>query len=160
MTVSEKDFTIVTAQSSVERITDITDSMSLFLGAIAAVSLIVGAVGIANTMFTSVLEKTKEIGIMKSIGATNKDILTIFILNAALFGFVGGVIGVFLGAMVSALIPLMGLSIIGGGSMKAVFTIDLIFYGIALAMVIGTFSGLIPAIRASKLKPIDALRYE
>ncbi|MBT4824379.1 ABC transporter permease [Candidatus Woesearchaeota archaeon] len=160
LTVSEKDFTIVTAQSSVERITDITDSMSLFLGAIAAVSLIVGAVGIANTMFTSVLEKTKEIGIMKSIGATNKDILTIFILNAALFGFVGGVIGVFLGAMVSALIPLMGLSIIGGGSMKAVFTIDLIFYGIALAMVIGTFSGLIPAIRASKLKPIDALRYE
>lgn len=160
LTVSEKDFTVITAQSSLEKITDITDSMSLFLGAIAAVSLIVGAVGIANTMFTSVLEKTKEIGIMKSIGATNKDILIIFILNAALFGFVGGVIGVILGAMVSALIPLMGLSIIGGGTMKAVFTIDLIFYGIALAMIIGTLSGLIPAIRASKLKPIDALRYE
>ena len=101
-----------------------------------------------------------EIGIMKSIGATNKDILTIFILNAALFGFVGGILGVLLGAIVSAMIPLMGLSIVGGGSMKAVFTVDLIFYGIALAMIIGTLSGLIPAIRASKLKPIDALRYE
>jgi putative ABC transport system permease protein len=160
LTITEKDFSVTTAQSSLERITDITDSMSLFLGAIAAVSLIVGAVGIANTMFTSVLEKTKEIGIMKSIGATNKDILTIFILNAALFGFVGGILGVLLGAIVSAMIPLMGLSIVGGGSMKAVFTVDLIFYGIALAMIIGTLSGLIPAIRASKLKPIDALRYE
>jgi len=160
LTISEKDFSITTAQASLERITDITDSMSLFLGAIATVSLVVGAVGIANTMFTSVLEKTKEIGIMKSIGAKNKDIMIIFILNAALFGFVGGLLGVILGAIVSALIPLMGLSIIGGGSMKAVFTIDLIFYGIALAMIIGTLSGLIPAIRASKLKPIDALRYE
>ncbi|MCZ7392571.1 MAG: ABC transporter permease, partial [Candidatus Methanoperedens sp.] len=87
------------------------NSMSTFLLAIAAVSLIVGSIGIANTMFTSVLEKTKEIGIMKAIGARNPDILLIFLFNAGFIGLVGGIFGVILGTMLSGFMP----ALMGGG---------------------------------------------
>ena len=133
-----------------------TSTMTLFLGAIAAVSLLVGAVGIANTMFTSVLEKTKEIGTMKAIGAKNRDILMIFLFNSGMVGLVGGILGVMLGAIVSAgLQSMMGSMTAGGG-----LSIDLMVEGLLLAVSIGVISGVIPAYRASKLKPVDALRYE
>ncbi len=86
----DRDFSVSASKSMAESITEMTSSMTLFLGAIAAVSLLVGAVGIANTMFTSVLEKTKEIGTMKAIGAKNRDILMIFLFNSAMVGLVGG----------------------------------------------------------------------
>jgi putative ABC transport system permease protein len=134
-----------------------TDTMTLFLGAIAAVSLLVGAVGIANTMFTSVLEKTKEIGTMKAIGAKNKDILMIFLFNSGMVGLVGGILGVMLGAVVSSgLQTMMGGDMVSGTGLS--FT--LMFEGLLLAVSIGVISGVVPAYRASKLKPVDALRYE
>jgi putative ABC transport system permease protein len=130
--------------------------MTLFLGAIAAVSLLVGSVGIANTMFTSVLEKTKEIGTMKAIGAKNRDILMIFLFNSGMVGLVGGILGVMLGAIVSAgLQSMMGSMTAGGG-----LSIALMVEGLLLAVSIGVISGVVPAYRASKLKPVDALRYE
>ena len=95
-----KDYTITTSAAMQETISETMGSMTLFLTAIAAVSLLVGAVGIANTMFTTVLERTKEIGIMKAVGAKNRDIMTIFLLNSALVGAVGGVLGVMLGAFI------------------------------------------------------------
>ena len=101
----ERDFSVTASKSMAESVTEMTNSMTLFLGAIAAVSLLVGAVGIANTMFTSVLEKTKEIGTMKAIGAKNRDILMIFLFNSAMVGLVGGIFGVMLGAFVSAGLP-------------------------------------------------------
>ncbi len=138
-----------------------TSSMTLFLGAIAAVSLLVGAVGIANTMFTSVLEKTKEIGTMKAIGAKNRDILMIFLFNSAMVGLVGGILGVALGTFVSTLFPLLGVRMMGGGSDSSLYLApDLMAFGLILAIVIGVASGVVPAYRASKLKPVDALRYE
>ena len=97
----DRDFSVTASKSMAESVTEMTSSMTLFLGAIAAVSLLVGAVGIANTMFTSVLEKTKEIGTMKAIGAKNRDILMIFLFNSAMVGLVGGILGVILGAFVS-----------------------------------------------------------
>jgi putative ABC transport system permease protein len=152
----DRDFTLSASKSMASSVTEMTGTMTLFLGAIAAVSLLVGAVGIANTMFTSVLEKTKEIGTMKAIGAKNRDILMIFLFNSGMVGLVGGILGVMLGAIVSAgLQSMMGSMTAGGG-----LSIALMVEGLLLAVSIGVISGVIPAYRASKLKPVDALRYE
>ena len=111
-------------------------------------------------MFTSVLEKTKEIGIMKAIGARNSDIMAIFLLNSALVGFVGGVIGIGLGAFISALLPNI-LGRLGGlGSVSTLIPGSLLVEAVVGSMLIGMIAGAIPAYRASKLKPVDALRYE
>ena len=157
----DRDFSVSASKSMAESVTEMTSSMTLFLSAIAAVSLLVGAVGIANTMFTSVLEKTKEIGTMKAIGAKNRDILMIFLFNSAMVGLVGGILGDILGAFVSTLFPLLGLRMMGGGGSSSIyFAPDLMAYGLILAIMIGVLSGVVPAYRASKLKPVDALRYE
>jgi putative ABC transport system permease protein len=162
LTEKEKDFRISSAKSAQETMSDITQTMTLFLGAIAAVSLLVGAVGIANTMFTSVLEKTKEIGIMKSIGAKNRDIMLIFLLNSAIVGLVGGLLGICLGTCISSLLPLLGMRMMGMGreGMTTVVTPLFLFFALLLSVGIGMVAGVIPAYRASKLKPVDALRYE
>lgn len=162
LTEREKDFSISSAKSAQETMSDITQTMTLFLGTIAAVSLLVGAVGIANTMFTSVLEKTKEIGIMKSIGAKNRDIMMIFLLNSAIVGLVGGFLGICLGTAVSSLLPLLGMRMMGMGreGMTTVVTPMLLFFALLISIGIGMVAGVIPAYRASKLKPVDALRYE
>jgi len=161
LTESTKDFRISSSKSMQETMSDVTQTMSLFLEAIAAVSLLVGSVGIANTLFTSVLEKTKEIGIMKSIGAKNGDIMMIFLLNSAIVGLIGGLIGICLGSAISALLPLLGMRFMGmGGEMTTVITPLLLCYAVLLAIGIGIAAGVIPAYRASKLKPVDALRYE
>jgi putative ABC transport system permease protein len=161
LTESKKDFRISSTKSMQETVSSVTQTMSLFLETIAAVSLLVGGVGIANTMFTSVLEKTKEIGIMKSIGAKNGDIMMIFVLNAAIVGLIGGLLGIGLGAMISSVLPLLGMRMMGmGGELTTVITPLLLLYAVLLAIGIGIVAGVIPAYRASKLKPVDALRYE
>lgn len=161
MREDEMDFSVTASKSMAESVTEMTSSMTLFLGAIAAVSLIVGAVGIANTMFTSVLEKTKEIGTMKAIGAKNRDILMIFVFNSAIVGFVGGIFGVMLGAFISTLFPILGMTMMrSGGDSGISLSPHLMLFGLVLAIVIGIVSGAVPAYRASRLKPVDALRYE
>ena len=162
LTEKGKDFSIRSAKSTQETMSDITQTMTLFLGAIAAVSLLVGAVGIANTMFTSVLEKTKEIGIMKSIGAKNRDIMMIFLLNSAIVGLVGGLLGICLGTGIASLLPLLGMKMMGMGreGMTTAVTPMLLIYALLISIGIGMVAGVIPAYRASKLKPVDALRYE
>jgi len=161
VTARNQDFTINTAQATQARIASITGTFTLFLAAIAAVSLLVGAVGIANTMFTAVLEKTREIGIMKAIGAKNKDILIIFLLNSGLVGLAGGLIGIALGVGITYLAPNV-LSGLGGGigAIKTIIPINLLIEAIVLSVSIGMIAGAIPAYRASKLKPVDALRYD
>lgn len=159
--VTEKniDFSVSTSASMVATASSMMESMTLFLAAIAGVSLVVGAVGIANTMFTSVMEKTREIGTMKAIGATNRDILMIFIMNSALVGLVGGILGVIAGSLVTALFPLLGMQMIGG-SVSISLSPTLTAFGLSIAVAIGVISGVIPAYNASKMKPVDALRYE
>ena len=103
----DKDFSVSANISLQNTMASTMQTMSIFLGAIAAISLIVGAVGISNTMFTSVLEKTKEIGIMKATGAKNRDILSIFLINSAMIGFVGGIGGVIVGVMGSGYISIL-----------------------------------------------------
>ncbi len=156
-----RDFTVSTPQAIQQRVSSVTDTFTIFLAAIAAVSLLVGAVGITNTMFTSVLEKTKEIGILKAIGARNRDILSIFLLNAGLVGLVGGVIGVLFGALISYALPnLIGLRIGPGGHLTTVLPPSLLIGSLLLSVALGMMAGVVPAYRASRLKPVDALRYE
>jgi putative ABC transport system permease protein len=156
-----KDYSVTSSVAMQATISSTMESVTMFLAAIAAVSLLVGAVGIANTMFTTVLERTKQIGIMKAIGAKNRDIMTIFMMNSALVGLIGGVIGLVIGSVASLFValPMMG----GGGRMMGaenVVTPQLMLFALGIAVGIGVLAGLIPAYRASKLRPVDALRYE
>ena len=159
VTEKTKDFSVSSNKQTQEMIAEFMSSMTMFLTAIAGVSLLVGAVGIANTMFTSVLEKTKEIGIMKAIGAKNKDIMTIFLFNAGLIGLVGGVIGVIFGIILSSLMPIM-MSGMGRLGSETVVSINSIILSLSVSIIIGMIAGVIPAYQGSKLKPVDALRYE
>ncbi len=155
------DFSVSSPRAFQETITSSLNSIALFLAAIAAISLIVGAVGIANTMFTSVLEKTKEIGIMKAIGAQNKDILLIFLFNSGLLGLVGGIGGIILGVFGASLIGGLASGSIGRLNFNSTYFSPVLIIGsFLLSIIIGMIAGLIPAYRASKLKPVDALRYE
>ncbi|VVB60314.1 MacB-like periplasmic core domain protein [uncultured archaeon] len=161
--VSEKnmDFSITSNKQMQETMAQTIGSMSAFLAAIAAVSLIVGAIGIANTMFTSVLEKTKEIGIMKAIGARNRDILMIFLIKAALIGLIGGILGVILGAVLSgSMASLIGNMPIARGGGIAIVSLNSVLMALFVSSGAGIIAGIVPAYQASKLKPVDALRYE
>ncbi len=157
VTNKTKDFSVISSKKMQQRRAEMMSSMNAFLLAIAAVSLIVGSVGIANTMFTSVLEKTKEIGIMKAIGARNNDILLIFLFNAAFIGLVGGIIGIFLGAIFSYFLP----TLMGNLPVDTMMvSLNSIIIALFVSVAVGILAGTIPAYRASKLKPVDALRYE
>lgn len=161
-----KDYSITSSQAIQQSIASVTQTFTVFLAAIAAVSLLVGAVGITNTMFTSVLEKTREIGIMKAIGAKNSDIMTIFLLNSGLVGLTGGLIGVLLGSGISVILPdVLSRGIIpgmggSGGGLKTVLPPALLITSLVGSVLIGMVAGAVPAYGASKLKPVDALRYE
>lgn len=163
VTNSTKDFTVSSNKQSNETRAEMMGSMTTFLTAIAAVALLVGAVGVANTMFTSVLEKTKEIGIMKAIGARNSDILKIFLVHAGLIGFIGGVLGMMLGYMLSGILPSMMGDSAGPLSRFAsggVISMRSVVLAIGISVFVGMAAGVIPAYQASKLRPVDALRYE
>jgi putative ABC transport system permease protein len=162
----DKDFSVTSTKAMQETMTQTLDTMSLFLGAIAGISLLVGAVGIANTMFTSVLEKTREIGLMKALGAKNREVLLVFLFNAGLIGLVGGIGGIVVGYIGASLIGSAGgLTSSGGGMMGRMFsstlvTPQMVIEALLFSLLVGIIAGAIPAYRASKLNPVDALRYE
>ena len=154
----DTNFEVVTASQILEQINQILGVMQIVLVGIAAISLLVGAIGIMNSMYTSVLERTKEIGIMKSIGARNPDILWIFLIEAGLIGLVGGVLGTAMGTgMALAIGPIAKEA---GFPMIITIEIPVLVLGLLFAFIVGMLSGILPAYQASKLKPVDALRYE
>ena len=155
----DKDFQVMTASQIIERISGILAIIQLVLVGIAGISLLVGAIGIMNTMFTSVLERTRDIGVMKAIGAKNSDILTIFLLESGLLGLVGGIIGIILGMALSKLVEIIATHALGP-VLKAYFPWYLILGALLFSFIVGCLSGIMPARRASKLNPVDALRYE
>jgi putative ABC transport system permease protein len=162
---SKVDFSVTSLKSMQARVSTTLNSMSIFLGAIAAISLIVGAIGIMNSTFTSVLEKTREIGILKAIGARNKDILAIFLFNSAIIGFIGGVLGISFGIIASGFISELAGTASTGNMVSRFVSLtyvnpQLIVGVFLLSIGVGLLSGAIPAYRASRLKPVDALRYE
>ena len=162
VTNSTMDFSVTSAKEQQATRAAALSSLTTFLVAIAAVSLLVGAVGIANTMFTSVLEKTKEIGIMKAIGARNHDIMLIFLFNAAIIGFIGGFIGVVLGSILSYFLPsVLGAGIpFARGNILTVVSLNTILMALGVSVGVGMIAGVVPAYQGSKLKPVDALRFE
>jgi len=160
--VKEKtiDFTILTPEELLGTFSIILNIITAFLAGIASISLVVGAVGIANTMYTSVLERTKEIGTMKAIGARNSDILLIFIIESGLLGIIGGIIGVALGMISSGVIEMVANEALGTNLLQVSFSPYLIMGCLIFSFVVGSLAGLLPARQASKLNPVDALRYE
>ncbi len=156
-----RDFTVIEFAVIQQQITSIVQTISLFLAAIAAVSLIVGAVGIANTMFMSVMERTRQIGLLKALGAKDGEVMKLFLMESGLFGFVGGVIGIIAGIVISVIISVVGLRAIGpGGTMNAVVTPQLLIFALGFSIFVGIISGVAPARSAAKMKPVDALRFE
>ena len=132
---------------------------AVFIG-IAAISLVVGGIGIMNTMYTSVIERTKEIGTMKAIGAKNSDILWIFLFESGLLGLAGGIIGVLVGAGIGKSVEYIATAQLGTPLLKAIISLPLIIGSLIFSFTIGALSGVFPALQAAKLKPADALRHE
>ncbi len=158
--IGKEDFEVQTPQQILETLNTILTMVEVVLIGIAAISLLVGGIGIANTMYTAVVERTKEIGIMKSIGAQNKDILLIFIIESGLLGLAGGAIGIALGIGLSKFVEFLAFQFLGTALIKAFFPWYLILGSLLFSFLIGSISGLLPARQAANLKPVDALRYE
>ena len=146
------DFTITTASFFQSTIADVTGTLSLFLGGIAAISLLVGAIGVANTMFMSVLERIKEIGVLKALGMKDSEVTAMFLVEAAAIGFGGGAIGVLLSLLLS--------EVLAWFSVPSLITIDLMAGALLFSAFVGIISGAIPARNAARLQPVEALRYE
>lgn len=156
----QETFTVRTSEQLLNSFNNILAVVQGVLVGIAAISLLVGGVGIMNTMYTSVLERTKEIGTMKSIGAKNFHILLIFLIESGLLGLVGGIIGVGIGIGLAKGAEYLASIYIGNPLLKASTNIFIIFGALFFSFLIGTLSGIFPAMQASRLKPAESLRYE
>jgi len=156
----KEDFTVQTPQEMLEAFGNVLLIIQIVLIGIAGISLFVGGIGIMNTMYTSVLERTKEIGIMKAIGARNRSILTLFLIESGTMGLLGGIMGVILGMGISKFVEIIATIALESALLKAYFPWYLIVGTLVFSFVIGSLSGVIPAYQASKLKPADSLRYE
>ncbi|HIH39055.1 ABC transporter permease [Candidatus Woesearchaeota archaeon] len=153
----EEDFTVQTSAQSIAIFNAILNLVKAILVGIAAISLLVGGIGIMNTMYTSVMERMDEIGIMKSIGARNSDILLVFLIESCALGIVGGIIGVIVGMSISGMVQLI--ATLSGFMLLDINTSPyLIFGAIAFSAIIGALSGFLPALEASRLRPVDALK--
>jgi putative ABC transport system permease protein len=154
----DENFQVLTPTQILNQINQILGVLQAVLVGIAAISLVVGGIGIMNAMYTTVLERTKDIGVMKAIGAKNSDILSIFLIEAGLVGLVGGVFGVILGIIIS--FGIARLATESGFKLLISINPNLIVFGLFFAFVVGILSGLIPAYQASKMHPVEALRQE
>jgi len=152
VTTANEDFTITTAATLQSAVSGITDTLGLLLGGIASISLLVGAIGVANTMFMSVLEQTKDIGVLKSLGAKNSDVVNLFLCEAGIIGFVGGVLGIVLSLIVAY--------ILGTFSVPIILTLELLLGGLFFSVIIGIIAGIAPARNAASIPPVEALKYE
>ena len=149
----DDDFRIRSMQELTEMISEATGTMTLLLGAIAAISLLVGGIGVMNIMLVSVLERTREIGIRKALGAREHDIWIQFLIEAAFLTLSGGIIGVITGWLISYFVNSMGI-------MTTLVTADIVILAVSVSVGIGLFFGFYPAWNASRLNPIEPLRSE
>lgn len=149
----EDDFNIMSVQEIAEAVTESTQTMTNLLGAIAAISLLVGGIGVMNIMLVSVLERTREIGIRKALGAREWDILGQFLCEAILLTFAGGIIGAVLGWGISTLVDRTE-------QYSTIVTADIVVLAVSVAVGIGLFFGIYPAWNAARLNPIESLRSE
>jgi putative ABC transport system permease protein len=153
VTEDEKDFGVITPTFISNQFTEILDLLTIFLGAIASISLIVGGIGISNTMFMSVMERRRQIGTMKAVGATTNQIRDLFIVESSIIGLLGGLLGLSLAIM---------LGVVLNNLLDITFVFDpfVIAGAVIFSIAIGLISGTFPAIEAAKVDPMVALRYE
>ena len=154
----KEDFTVETPGDILATLTNILLIVQGVLVGIAAISLVVGGIGIMNTMYTAVLERTKEIGVMKATGARNKQILFLFLVESGMLGMFGGLIGVSLGFAISKTVEYVAFQVYESYLIKASFDPWILFGALMFAFLVGAISGVFPANQAAKLKPVDALR--
>jgi putative ABC transport system permease protein len=147
------DFTVQSQADILAAATQVTGVLTVFLGAIAGISLVVGGIGVMNIMLVSVTERTREIGLRKAVGARRRDILYQFLTETIVLSVLGGIIGILLGAGISALVN-------ASGTIATVVSIQSVALAFGFSAAIGIFFGIYPANRAAGLKPIEALRYE
>lgn len=149
----DADFNMTSFEESLTVVQTITSLLTVFIAGISAISLVVGGVGVMNIMLVSVTERTKEIGLLKSIGAKEKDILMQFMIESVVMSVLGGVIGIMIGVSLSILIAL-------AAGLPVIVSVPWILIAVVVSSLVGVVFGLYPARRAAKLSPIDALRYE
>ena len=152
--LDDDNFSIISQNDIIAVFGDILGALTIFLGAIAGISLLVGGIGIMNIMLVSVTERTREIGLRKAVGAKRRDVLFQFLVEAVTLAVFGGIIGITLGVLGAR-----GVST-AFDSFEAVVGIDAVLLSLFFSMAVGLFFGIYPAYRASRLNPIDALRYE
>jgi putative ABC transport system permease protein len=155
----EENFSVSTQEDLVESFTGILSIVRGVVIGIASISLLVGAVNIMNTMYTSVTQRTREIGVMKAIGASRKQIMTLFLFEAGIIGAIGGILGVIVGASLSTAAAYAATQSINI-QINAYLGSELVLGAIAFSFIVGVLSGVLPARRAAKMPPAEALRYE
>jgi putative ABC transport system permease protein len=157
--VGEEDFIVQTPEAALKNLKSTLFAVQLFVYIIAGISIIVGGIGIMNTMYTAVLERTKEIGIMKSIGATNKVIFTLFFIESGFLGMAGGIIGILLGVGIAELFAFAGRTILNSDLLSTYYSPFIFIGALLFAFIIGTLAGILPALQAARTHPVDALNY-
>ena len=155
-----EDFNVQTSKQIIEAFTNILLIIQVMLIGVASISLLVGGVGVMNTMYTAVLERVREIGVMKAVGARNMDILLIFLIESGMLGLIGGLIGLLFGYSISKIAEVIAYKLLESRILVITLSPTLIVLVLGFSFVVGALSGLAPAYQASKLKPIEALRYE
>ncbi len=151
--VKDQNFTVLNQADAVETLNAVTSTFTLLLGGIAAISLLVGGIGVMNIMLVSVTERTREIGIRKAIGAKKRDILLQFLVESTVLSVMGGIVGILISAGGSLLVKYYF-------SFDASIALSSVILAFAFSVCVGVFFGMLPAWKAAKLRPIEALRYE
>jgi len=154
-----EDFTIQTSEQLMKTFMSVIGVVQTVLSGIAAISLVVGGLGIMTTMYTSVLERTKQIGIMKAVGARNSDIMLLFLLESGMLGLAGGILGVILGLTISFGVAYVAQNFYEIELLHASADPILIIGALTFSFAVGCVSGIFPALNAARMKPVDAIRY-